>query len=91
MGSPSSHRWSSLEVSLRQYFAPSLSRLHELHPQRLVRTHKMIVRAPPLQMSEQVRRLLCRRPGATSQRRYPMADGQIHPLDESGVQPSREA
>jgi hypothetical protein len=42
-------------------------------------------------MGEQVWGLLRRRPGATSQRRYPMADGQIHPLNESRVQPSREA
>jgi hypothetical protein len=47
----------------------------------------MIVRTPPLEMSEQVWGLLRRRPGATSQRGYCMSDGQIHPLDKSGVQP----
>ena len=30
-------------------------------------------------------------PGATCQRYHPMTDGQIHPLDKSGVQPPREA
>ena len=47
----------------------------------------MIVGTPPLQMCQQVWGLLRRRPGATSERSYPMADGQIHPLNESGVQP----
>ncbi len=51
----------------------------------------MIVRSPPLEMSEQMWRLLSRSPGATSQRRYAMADGQIHPLNKGGVEPSREA
>ena len=51
----------------------------------------MIVGSPPLQMGQQVWGLLGRRPGATSQRGHPVSDGQIHPLDKSGVQPSREA
>ena len=51
----------------------------------------VIVNSPPLEMSQQVWGRLCRGPGATSQRGYSMADGQIHPLNESGVQPSREA
>ena len=51
----------------------------------------MIVRAPPLQMSEQVWGLLRRCPGTTSQRGYCMADRQIHPFDKGGVEPSREA
>jgi len=51
----------------------------------------MIVRAPPLQMGEQVWGLLRRGPGTTSQRGYSMADGQIHPFDKGGVEPSREA
>ena len=51
----------------------------------------MVVGAPPFQVSEQVRGLLSRGPGATSQRGYSMSDGQIHPLNEGGVQSSREA
>jgi len=51
----------------------------------------MIVRAPPLEMSQQVWGLLSRRPGATRERRYSMADGQIDPLNESRVELSREA
>jgi hypothetical protein len=35
--------------------------------------------------------LLCRRPGSASQRCYTMADGQIHALNKSRVQPPREA
>ena len=50
----------------------------------------MIVGAPPLQMGQQVWSLLGSGPGSTSQRCHPMSDGQIYPLDESGVQPSRE-
>jgi len=42
-------------------------------------------------MGQQVWGRLRRRPGATSQRGYSMADGQIHPLNKGGVQPSREA
>ena len=51
----------------------------------------MIVRSPPLQMGQEVWRLLGSGPGAACQRCHPMTDGQIHPLNESGVQPSREA
>jgi hypothetical protein len=51
----------------------------------------MILRTPPLQVGEQVLGLLRRRPGATSQRGYSMPDGQIHPLNESRVEPSTEA
>ena len=50
----------------------------------------MIVRTPPLEVGEQVWGLLGRGPRATSQRRYSMSDGQIHPLDKSGIQPPRE-
>ena len=49
----------------------------------------MVVRAPPLQMGEQLGRLLSRGPGPSCQRGYAMADGQIHPFDERRVQPSR--
>src|SRR5215469_2363572 len=51
----------------------------------------VIVSAPPLQMGQQVWRLLRRSPGTTSQRSYSMSDGEIHPLTRGGVQPTREA
>ena len=51
----------------------------------------MIISAPPLQVGEQVRGSLSRRPGATSQRGYSVTDGQIHPLNRGGIEPSREA
>ena len=51
----------------------------------------MIVSAPPFQVSQQLWGLLGGGPGATCQRCHPMSDGQIDPLDESGVQSSREA
>ena len=41
-------------------------------------------------MGEQVWGLLRRRPGATRQRCHAMTHGQIHSLDESRVQSSRE-
>jgi len=41
-------------------------------------------------MREQVWGLLRRRPGATSQRGYSMADGQIRPLNKGSIQPSRK-
>ncbi len=48
----------------------------------------MIGSAPPLQLSQELWGLLGRGPRATRQRSYPMADGQIDPLDESGVESS---
>jgi hypothetical protein len=48
----------------------------------------MVVPSPPLQMGEQVGRLLRRGPRAASQRSYSMAHRQIHPFNERGVQPS---
>jgi hypothetical protein len=47
------------------------------------------VSPPPLQMSQQVWGLLCCGPGTAGQCGSCMADRQIHPLDESGVEPSR--
>jgi len=44
-----------------------------------------------MENNTQVWGLLRRRPGSTSQRSYSMTDRQIHPLDESGVEPSRQA
>jgi hypothetical protein len=80
-----------VSVALRQTFATSLAWLHERYSKGVVRSYEVIVGSPALQMGEQRWGLLRRCPGATSQCGYPMADGQIHPLDESGVQPSREA
>jgi hypothetical protein len=51
----------------------------------------MVVGPPPFQMGEQGRRLLCCRPGATSQRRSSMSHCQIHSFNERRVQPPREA
>jgi hypothetical protein len=76
---------------LRQTLATSFSRLHEPHPQRGMGAYKMIVRAPPFQMGQEVWSRLRRRPGATRQRGYSMTDGQIHPLNISSVQSSCEA
>ncbi len=51
----------------------------------------MIRGAPPLKMSQEVWSELRRSPTATCQRSYPMTDRQIHPFNEGGIQPSREA
>src|SRR5205085_4914270 len=59
--------------------------------QRFVRTHKMIVSSPPFYVSQQMWGLLDCGPGATRQCCQAMTHREIHPLDESGVQPSREA
>jgi hypothetical protein len=64
--------------------------IHHVPWQRL-RAHKMIVRAPPLQMGQQVWGLLSRRPGAASKGCHSMADGQIDSLNESRIESSREA
>ncbi len=53
-------------------------------------THKVIVSPPPFQMGQELWSLLRRSPGATSQRGYAMADGQIRPLNKGSVQPSRK-
>ena len=90
-GSPSCYGWSSLPVALRQTVATSLSWLHEGYPQRGMGTHKMVVRAPPLEVGQQLWGLLGRGPRTTSQRGYPMADRQIHPFNKSGIQPPRKA
>ena len=50
----------------------------------------MVVRSPPLQMGEQVWGLLRSGPGPSRERCHPVADGQWSPLDESGVESSRE-
>ena len=75
-----------MPIALRLTFASSFARLPERYPQRCVRTHKMIIRAPPLQMGEQVCGLLSRRPGAACERCHAMTGSQIHPLNKSGVQ-----
>jgi hypothetical protein len=69
MGSAGSHRRCTVPRALCQTVAPSCSRLRELHPQRFVRTHKMIVSSPPLQMDQQLWRLLGRGPGTTRKSR----------------------
>jgi hypothetical protein len=51
----------------------------------------MIVGSPPLQVGQELWGLLCCGPGVTCQRCHSMADGQIHPLDKSGIQASGEA
>jgi hypothetical protein len=53
-GSAGCHGGRPLPVALRQKIATSLVWLHEGYSQRLVRTHEMVVRSPPLQMREQV-------------------------------------
>ena len=73
-------------VALRQTVAPSFSWLHERYPQRFVMAHKMIVRAPPFYIDQQVWRLLSRRPGSMSKGCHSMSDRQIHPLDKSGIE-----
>src|SRR5260370_32479148 len=64
IGSPRCHGWSSLSIALGYQLAPSHSRLHKRHSECSVGTHKMIVSAPPFHVSQEVRRLLGRGPGA---------------------------
>jgi hypothetical protein len=58
VGSSRCHRWNTLEVSLRQTFATSFSRLHERHPERCMGEHKMRVSSPPLQVGQELWGLL---------------------------------
>ncbi len=90
VGSPRCHGWSTLPVALRQKIATSLSWLHEPHPQRGMGTVKMVVGSPPLQIGQQLWGLLGSGPSTSCERCHPMTNGQIHPLDESRVQPSGE-
>ncbi len=91
MGSAGCQSFRPLTVALRQTVATSFARLHEPHPQRFVRAHKMIVRAPPLQMGHQVWGLLSSGLGPASKGGHAMAHRQIYPFDKCGVQPTREA
>jgi hypothetical protein len=56
-----------------------------------MRTHNMIVRSPPLHVSQQLWGGLRRGPRATCQSRHSVTDGQIYPFNEGGVEPSRKA
>ena len=47
----------------------------------------MILGAPPLEVGQQLWGLLCRGPRAACGCCDSMSDGQIHPLDECGIQP----
>ena len=60
--------WRTLPVALSQKVATSFSRLHECFSQRRMRSDKMIVRPPPLQMGKKLRSLLGRGPGAACER-----------------------
>ena len=75
-----------MPIAWRQTLATSFVRLQECYPQRFVRTHNMLVGTPPLQMDQQLWRLLRRRPAATSQCGYAMTNGQIDSFNESGVE-----
>src|SRR5215470_14124399 len=79
-----------LTVALRQTFASSFARLHEYYPQGFVRTDKMVVGSPPLQIGQELWRLLRGGPGPACQRGHTMTDGQIHSLNKSRVQASGE-
>ena len=85
VGSAGCHSWRSLPVPLSQKFAPSFSRLHERLSQSCMGTHEMIVGAPPLQMGQQLRRLLSCRPGPACERGHAMSNCQIHPFNERRV------
>ena len=49
----------------------------------------MIVRAPPFDMQEQMFGVLSQRPGLAHQGSNTSADGQIDPLNESGLNEGR--
>jgi 5-methylcytosine-specific restriction endonuclease McrA len=87
MGSVGCQSFRPLMEAQCQTVASSFTRRHEPHAQRFVSTDKMGIHPPPLQVSQQVGSLLLLGPGATSQRRYPMSDGQWSPLDKCRVQP----
>jgi hypothetical protein len=90
-GSAGCQNFRTLSGAVCQQGATSFARRHERSSQRFVRTHNMIIRPPPFQVSEQARSGLRCGPGATCQRCHPMTDREWSPLAESGVQPSREA
>jgi hypothetical protein len=56
-----------------------------------VKTHKVIIGSPPLEMGQKLWSLLRSGPGATCQSRYSVTDRQIHPFNKSRVEPSRMA
>ena len=85
------HGWRPLPIALREQSATSLSWLHERQAQAVVRTHKMVVCAPPFQIGQKLWGRLRRRPGTACKSGHPMTDRQIHPFNTSRVQPPREA
>ena len=91
VGSASGHGWCPLEVSVGHPLATSFARLRKCHSQRFVRAYEMRVSSPPCEVSQQMWRLLDGGPGATRQCCHPRTHREMHPLDASGVQPSRQA
>src|SRR6266566_5926091 len=83
-GSANCQSFGPLSVALSQTFAITFARLYKRHPQRCMGTDKMIVGAPPLQIGQQVWRLLCCGPCTAGQSCHPMTDGQWSPFDKSG-------
>ena len=81
------HGWRPLPIALREQSATSLSWLHERQAQGVVRTHKMVVCAPPFQIGQKLWGLLSRRPGTACESGHPMTDRQIHPFNKSRVHP----
>jgi hypothetical protein len=88
--SPSRHSWRALAIppSSRRDLA-CLSCYHDA--QRTVRTHKMIIRQPPLHVRFQMRGLQGRCPRAARQCCHPTPDRQVHSLDERRIYSSGQA
>ncbi len=82
---PCHHGWCSAPVLLGLPVALPRDRRAQFYGQALMRSHKVIVAAPPLQVFYQLRRVLGRAPGAPRQFRDTLPDGQIHPFAKGSV------
>jgi len=90
IGEPGRQRGCPLPLPLPLTVAATCARVFEPHPERRMRPYEVLVRPPPLQVREQLRRFLHRRPAPADQRRHHLPQRQIQPLDKGGIELSTQ-
>jgi hypothetical protein len=87
----SHHRRSALAVLPGLLFSFPANRLRQFLFQALMVADKVIICSPPLQVFRQLRRELCRTPGAAGQFRNALPNRSIHAFDKSSVDPAAQS